>query len=271
MNPLWTSRSVWVSGDRVRALEDLLDALREGLGLPVGLPNLRSRVKRLPSPYLQAVLQVTADREWMLRSFTEVFPVLWGWSPLDLWLIGLKLYAHPDAPPSAEDAVVELLMDSRRAGWLGSDPAESPNGGRAVLSDDMIKSFVSPSLREKLAASLGSYGLAPTPGSWQLVVAREPDIFLERFLEWNFIVWSQDLEEFVLRWDVIRYAFPEYAAVARDVVGASLPGLTDERASELVGLHAGRPCCCDASAWLSELAVGLSQDDFDSLRMIENA
>ena len=217
-----------------------------------------------------AVLLFSTDEAWMLRSYLSMFPVLWGWAPLDAWLSGLRDTAQETAPLE-EDAVVATLSEARLRGWLGADPREVPHGGRAVLDDANIRAVASPSLREKLSAQLGSTGSRPTPGRWAELAVRSPGELLERFLERSFLVWTQDVEGLELRWDVTRHEFPEYAAAVRTAVTGAATRVSDERARELVQLHAGRDAAVDARVWLSGLEEAVCCGAWGALRTADRS
>ncbi len=218
--PLYVAWATWDRGDQLEALALLERLLSEHFHSSVlGAPDwvLASQfVGRFP----ELVRRLLSEPYRLSAPPAEIATLIWRQAPRDSILRAVLLgdlrwsddpfETDPQETPMA-DQLADLLRKHLRAGLISDDPADSPYGGRPVVTEEIFEVVD----RKKLGAAWFALS-EPIKHSdaeewWTMASTRYPRLVIRTFVHDAFVQENGRGGQPTQAWRIIRETHPHYA------------------------------------------------------------
>lgn len=288
-NVYFRAKHLWEHGDREGGFALINHAISDHIGNePFARPDTLlsgsfvSRYELLVGNLLSETF-VNSARTFLQAPFGRVWAALWMLDRFDYWvhiLLRYDFFRRPEAigfddekftPPMNEerdyDSIIDVLAESARKGELSPHGHDQPNGGRPVLTLEMLDAVndvrwgaLKPRLRTRLAEA---YEMTPAD-PWRCRMGEDPEGIAIDFLHDLFGRYGSPSSAAEARWKAIRRDHPAYAHAAQEALGRLLDHASPVYANEVVKYDAGRDVA-DGAVWLQALTKALETEVFSAL------
>lgn len=220
--PVYRAWAVWEQGDRRRALEILDELVSRDVGGPLVTPWDGLLESEFLDRFPAGVQRLLAEPLRLHVPPAAAALVLWRQAPCNDLLSAIVLAdlrwsddpfeSSPTTTPGAE-ALAATLARHIEMGLISRDPSELPDGGRPVLSEELLAVAEADRLGPVFDALAATASYGASPGWWELAMHAVPNVVVRMFI--HHVFRRPTVHGVGATWSAVESRHPDYALAVR--------------------------------------------------------